>query len=474
MEFSNWIASPELEGFNNEWLDHVGALDSQEQILFLRKLLELHKCGGYKLSTKKLYRIIGNPQNINIDVYLIIRILCTYKETGNFIYNAAIYDIINNIYRVQDKEHGLMLWKGLCTSELLDRCKWQTSGGCIMSCQNTSDGDYPMKVNIAQDYSCTITFIKNESYSFKELAQKLRESVPHCKYDSITHRWEVPSASYPHLINLLTYGYTNDISVMFKLVRVDEKREFRLVKYAPPSVFFCEGNYVHSEHMITRIKGFHWCAGRAYFNCSSIDSHKSYQSYTLYDFIQILNLSISKNELSRFYGDLNWFGGYLTHLFCEECGMMLEPTEQQHYNARRITYFKCNNKNCSEFGKQIYINHCFQDGCNNVIDSRDAKKCPHGFVICTQCGVCCSEHQFTKKIAARIPISKRIEKLYQNHEFHLENNQFYCPECGVSLQQEPNEKYWYCPEHNEYWGYFPRTTKENRHLMTNYWLRHKE
>lgn len=154
--------------------------------------------------------------------------------------------------------------------------------------------------------------------------------------------------------------------------------------------------------------------------------------------------------------------------------MMLEPTEQQHYNARRITYFKCNNKNCSEFGKQIYINHCFQDGCNNVIDSRDAKKCPHGFVICTQCGVCCSEHQFTKKIAARIPISKRIEKLYQNHEFHLENNQFYCPECGVSLQQEPNEKYWYCPEHNEYWGYFPRTTKENRHLMTNYWLRHKE
>ena len=82
MEFSNWIASPELEGFNNEWLDHVGALDSQEQILFLRKLLELHKCGGYKLSTKKLYRIIGNPQNINIDVYLIIRILCTYKETG--------------------------------------------------------------------------------------------------------------------------------------------------------------------------------------------------------------------------------------------------------------------------------------------------------------------------------------------------------------------------------------------------------
>lgn len=41
MEFSNWIANSELNGFNEDWLDCVGTLDSQNQILFLRKLLEL-------------------------------------------------------------------------------------------------------------------------------------------------------------------------------------------------------------------------------------------------------------------------------------------------------------------------------------------------------------------------------------------------------------------------------------------------
>ncbi len=474
MEFSNWIANSELNGFNEDWLDCVGTLDSQNQILFLRKLLELHKYKIYKLSTKKLYRIIGNPQNIDLGVYLTVKILCTYKEKGRFIYNAEIYHIIFNVYRPQNKEQGLKLWTGLRTGGLLDRCEWQTNGGCIMSCYNTSDEAYILKINIAQDYSCTITFTKNARYSFKELAQKLRGGIPHCEYDSSAKRWAVPAASYSHLIHLLTHWNSDDGPIMFKLVRVDEKREYRLAKYVLLSISFCEGNYVHSEHMITRIKGFHWCAGRAYFNCPSIHNHESYQFYTLYDFTQILHLSISKNDLSRFYGDLNWFGSYLNHLFCNECGMMLEPMEQQYYNARRITYFQCNNKDCSELRKEVYINHCFQKECDNVIDSREAKKCPHGFVICTQCGVCCSEHQFTRKIAARIPVNKRIEKLYQNQGFHLENSQFYCPECGANLQQEPNEKYWYCPEHNEYLGYFPRTTKENRRKMTNYRLRHNE
>lgn len=464
MEFSNWTASSDLEGFNENWLDCVGTLNSQGQISFLRKLLELHNRNIYKLSTKKLYRIIGNPQNIDIGVYLIIRILCVYKEKGRFIYNAEICDIIFTIYSPQNKEQGLKLWEGLCAGGLLDRCEWQTNGGCIRSCYNTSDEDYIMKINIAQDYSCTITFTKNAHYSFKELALKLRGGIPYCEYDSITKRWTVPAASYSYLIHLLTCWPRDIAPIMFKLVRIDVKREYRLVKYALPSISFCEGNYIHSEHTITRIKGFHWCAGRAYFNCPSIHNHESYQSYTLYDFIQILNLSISKNDLSRFYGDLNWFEEYLTHLFCNECGMMLEPMEQQHYNARRITFFKCNNRNCNEFGKQIYINRCFQEECGNVIDSREAKKCPHGFVICTRCGVCCSEHQFTRKIAARIPVNKRIEKLYQNHEFHLENKLFYCPECGANLQQELDQKYWYCPEHTEYWGYFPSTTAENRRL----------
>jgi hypothetical protein len=58
-----------INGFSESMLDNVCSLGDQDQILFFRKLIELHRLGLYRLSIKKLERIIANPKDINIGIY---------------------------------------------------------------------------------------------------------------------------------------------------------------------------------------------------------------------------------------------------------------------------------------------------------------------------------------------------------------------------------------------------------------------
>lgn len=228
-----------------------------------------------------------------------------------------------------------------------------------------------------------------------------------------------------------------------------------------PEVPFCEGKLSDRPHRITNAP-YHWCLGQSIHECQGIARNEDYKQYTLYDFAAILSLNIDLKQLSAFYAQLNWFCLHYEHLSCRQCGYTIEPTEQNHFNAHRLTYFHCNNPQCEEYHKSIYLNHCFQSECNHIIDSRDSARCPNGFVICRKCGSCCAGIQFTGKDLAGIELGNHATKLRTESKFHLDRGEFYCPDCGELLIDDTIEyrgeviKVKKCPNHQDYIGVFPR------------------
>ncbi len=247
--------------------------------------------------------------------------------------------------------------------------------------------------------------------------------------------------------------------------RYEKRRDYA------PEVPFCEGKVSDKLHRITNTP-YHWCLGQSYIDCPGIARNEDYKRYTLYDFASILRLNIDIKQLAEFYAQLNWFCLHYKNLICRGCGYTIEPTEQNHNNAHRLTYFNCDNPQCDEYHKSIYINHCFQSNCNGIIDSRDAKRCPNGFVICRKCGSCCAESQFVRKNQAGMELGGHASRLSIESRFHLNKDEFYCPDCGSLLIDDAIDyngetiKVKKCPNHPNYVGVFPRVmhTKENNKI----------
>ena len=199
---------------------------------------------------------------------------------------------------------------------------------------------------------------------------------------------------------------------------------------------FCEGiSYIDERIADTA----YWCIGNSCLRCN-IKTHDKYSDYTLNDFIYILNLDkicaergvdIDKH-IRYFYSNLNWFSLSVSHLYCNSCGQILNPSEkikssmeEGPVTAHTITRYKCENTSCNECGRVLYINHCFMPGCRTIVDSRESRTCNNGFVICKECGVCCGSQQFERRIKAGLGAP--------NIRFHYDNLEFYCAKCGAPL-----------------------------------------
>lgn len=452
MDLIDWITSSEFDSFNDDWLNDVGCLEQSAQISFIRKLFELHKLNKYSISTQALNRIIRHPSKINAGVYIVIRSICLYKEASRFLYDRELYDIIYNIYDCHEYDKVSELWENIKECQLFNICIGNNYS-CLKAA-SSNNKKYDMTIEIAKDNSCKIIFGKKKSLPYKEMANELRANVPNCLYSN--HSWTVPASSY---IYLMEYIANND-KLDFKIELQNRRNDLELRHGVyPHNIIFCEGFRSNSPHTITATTNYHWCGGRAFFGCPGIVEKTHYADYTLFDLMNILSLQIDERRMSFFYGSLNWFSKYLEHLYCRKCNMMLEPKDTQSINARRITRYYCTNPACTAHNQEVYINHCFQEGCSNVIDSRDSKRCSNGFVVCNKCGVCCSEQQFKYKKDAGFSIP--------NFKFHLENNKFFCPKCGSQLVNDLHQiGFKFCPLCKEdYSGYFPRNTKE--HIKLN-------
>ena len=221
--------------------------------------------------------------------------------------------------------------------------------------------------------------------------------------------------------------------------------------YAECSQTFCEcrlSNKLDNQYSIA----FNWCGNKPCL-CPPLRFRiaSEWENYTVLDFMRILHIPTDyvnvEGKLTRFgyfiilSSYLISFAKFYEHLTCRECGKLMKPEIVSNFAYRAVTQFACVDENCEEFGKTVYLNHCFNKmKCNATIDSRDSKTCPNGQYICPECGACCSTENFRIRLnnlqMTGGYITSRLNKFVQNDLGHWERREFYCYNCGESMVQE--------------------------------------
>jgi hypothetical protein len=209
--------------------------------------------------------------------------------------------------------------------------------------------------------------------------------------------------------------------------------------------FFCEGRIIDTSHKEAGLQ-YNWCSGNACFTDiypSTLTNDRSNVDINIYNTAIFLNLIADNNKINKqlfqdLHSRLNWLNSAAPHFYCESCGRILEASSKKgsKLNAHAITWFECQNVMCNKQGMQIYINHCWNERCRTIVDSRETSKCPNGIYICHMCGVCCGEKMFEHKKRAGLP--------YPPYK-HYERDMYFCYKCGRPLTKQGDR--YYCSEH---------------------------
>lgn len=392
-------------------------------MMFLRKYIELKKLNLTQITVGKLERLISIKKDIDINVYIIVYSLCKLRREQKFISNYELYEALAEIYPVSGSI-GKSL-RELETSQLFDLCSTRYS---LRERPESYRPNLSCVIRVDSNSNSVIKIFRNYSVVSEELKRYIPKE--HRKYDPVAKEW---------LCDNIAYSDVWSFSRSERLNAIVECGDKVYEPYSNPytSPQFCEG----AEYSDKRInKTAYWCIGNSCLMCN-IKRHDNYNSYTLYDFIYILNLDKICNDVDKmiryFYSNINWFSLSVSHLYCRECDRILNPqipsTNKYNYTAHAVTHYECTNELCGEYKKAIYLNHCFMPRCHSIVDSRESQKCPNGFVICKKCGVCCGSSQFERKYKAGLGIP--------GIRFHFDNEEFYCPKCGTQLSKTGDDTF---------------------------------
>ena len=233
----------------------------------------------------------------------------------------------------------------------------------------------------------------------------------------------------------------------------------------PNGIKFCEGRLANQPDNLFK-KEFWWCLGdKCFSKCETIHTTEEWEKYTLLDFCEILGFNtyetnkmgdyIPKGRYYQFIGIINRFNRLLDKLYCHDCGHILYPVETSLFAAYTVVRFHCVNENCSNHDV-IYLNHCLNRKCNNIIDSRISKKCPNGLYICDNenCGCCCSHDMFNRRLSnlettdypnndLKSYVYNNIKRCVNERLGHLERGEHFCYKCG-GIMEEIDRDVFYC------------------------------
>ena len=416
----------------SKFIPDFPTLPDNYQIAFLRTIMQWHKCKYKEITKDDLQQLVIIPQKINIGVYFVIKILLHLKDCQSFPTWNDMYSFIKEVSPYSNNYKILSLDIG---AELFDKCQGKQSLNWYNDDYQNSNDDPDFSIRIENDYSSKISIqsIKDKAIWQKRLSL-IKQQIPSCWYDAETRTWSIPPESYMAVIQFAKeqraiLNWDNDKQHSYRFNWFNKA----LYRNLPA---FCEGRYWENK---SKKLSCWWCYGSSCYE-NNIHQHNDINEYTLYDFIYILGLQeflrckdakgyiVPDGNYIKFMSVLNWLNQAQEHLYCKECGQILEPYYVANYHAHTITEFKCDNPTCGQKDIKIYLNHCFNGQCQNIIDSRETKQCPNGKYICTSCGVCCSNYMHRSFILNFI-------------NPHWENQEFYCPKCGGRLSQIPESKY---------------------------------
>lgn len=208
----------------------------------------------------------------------------------------------------------------------------------------------------------------------------------------------------------------------------------------PKNKKFCEGRLCKPKNKVKKENNddiekenneetpFYWCKNdKCYRNAIVDQKNYEWQNIKLFTILKRIDQSLSEDDYSYKLGIINKIYIYIEHLKCRTCNSWLVPEKQSNYAKDRINSFYCNNPYCRKFREPIYISHCLNSKCEDIIDSRDSAKCSNGWYICKSCFGCCS----TEKINTRKYIITKIGKIYSGpNQGHLDLGDIFCPKCG--------------------------------------------
>lgn len=222
-----------------------------------------------------------------------------------------------------------------------------------------------------------------------------------------------------------------------------ENNFFRKLYDKPIGITFCDA--VKSQKDETLNKYFYWCCNsKCYSPCQTDHIHLEWSKYTLRDFIKILKLPFDEDKYYRFVSVVNRANRLMKKLKCTSCNNLLRDQRTSEFAFYRVTTFHCTNLECSELHKVVYLNHCLNWRCLNVVDSRMSVTCPNGWYICDSCNNCCSQDKLEKRLANLItnnafnPNNPRHQKLkYQvdNNLGHMEREEKYNHKTGEKMKE---------------------------------------
>jgi cold shock CspA family protein len=420
----------------------------QDQVRVIRKLFSLKTKNEFELTIEKLNELTRidsdlyktnlnfNPSiPLDVSTDVIIKALLSYTQKQKFLVESELLTIVLNDLR-EDKTRRFKL------ESYFETCKGRSTPEWNLS-RNGKIRKIPFGNN---QFYFSIEFEYDPN-----LVEKVR-TIPGREWNSDTKFWRVPSLNETEV---LAFAKDNMFFLDFEgsnYANNTHLAEFKRLE-KPNGILFCEGRLANKQHEKFR-KDFWWCAGQPCFEkCETIHNTEEWENYTLLDFCEILQLNtdetnrlgdfISKGFYYQFIGLINRFNRLLEKIYCQECNEILHPVETGLFAAHTIVRFCCENSNCRQHKKEVYLNHCLNGKCNGIIDSRVSKKCNNGLFICDGCGSCCS-HEMLKRRFNNLQtvggyIHASLTRCVNQKLGHLERAEYFCYQCGNEMNETSND-----------------------------------
>jgi len=435
-----------IEIIHNNLIDY----SPENQVLLMKKLFHLRAQSklnftaedmGVFLSENIINAINSHENLIDVSTLLIANILYNFQNKGKFIAEKElIRTVLNSIGSDKSRKIRIDHYFDKCEGIGRIRISDRTNGTITKEKFITSNGEEKYYFKVAFDY-------------IKDIVEAIKK-IPGSKYNSDTNYWGVPLR---HSDELMTFAKQHRFLIKSENIFQDNSHLVEIYldkKSKPTDIAFCSGVEAKVPDSSTGMK-FWWCAGgRCYQNNIHLHSTEDWQKYTLYDFVNILGLSLEENTgvatvanglYIQFVTILNRFQKLLEKMYCTECEHVLYPVETSIASAYSVVRFSCINQQCGLREKVVYLNHCLNGQCNAIIDSRESKKCANGLYICHTCGSCCSHAMFERRrdnlLKNGVSIPTDLMQKIGNNSGHLEKAEYFCYKCGQWMQELSDVSY---------------------------------
>jgi hypothetical protein len=459
-----------------------------DQVYIFKRLFYLKHIGQINFDLNKLDEITRADINLylenekfcddfilDISTHTVIECLKSFQEKENFKFESDL--ILKDLRRNSKQKFKIGKYFDYCKGRLTSKFNWHTEGTICEINYQPDKFYYAISFKIgehvkARGYQGYYTYFE-KNYNFDYFIEEVKK-IPKAKWNAKENHWGVLSQ---YKDEVYSFARKNNFFIKLKNNKHYENNthfaEFtRNIGFGkdsaeklniPNGIIFCEGRKANKLHS-TFNKEFWWCSNQECLQ-NSIEDHlkddyisnhnkEIWEDFTLLDMMKILHFKtddynyfdlIVDGHYYKLLGHINAFNRLLKHLYCDECNNLLYPVNISHFALYTDVRFHCIYENCSKKRIEIYLNKCLFGECEAIIDSRISNKCEYNMIICSNCGTCCSEEFFKRRLQSLQNVGGYIhdELIYnvENNNGHLEKKEYYCYKCQGMMTEINSLKY---------------------------------